>query len=54
MGRNIGILVAWIVVTNLALPFTMTHVSKRMRMKAEQEQEKQNKELAERAAAKTS
>lgn len=54
MGRNIGIMIAWIVASNLALPFTMIHVSKRMRMKAEQEQEQKNKELAERAAAKTS
>lgn len=34
MGRNIGILVAWIVLTNLAMPFAMKWMAKQMAKKA--------------------
>jgi uncharacterized ion transporter superfamily protein YfcC len=37
MGRNIGILVTWIVLSNMLLPFVMVHASKVMAKRADQE-----------------
>ena len=40
MGRNIGILVAWIIITNSGMPFVMGWTAKKMAQKAAAAKEK--------------